>query len=247
MKFLSKLALPIVISACLLAFPACAGDDGQGGGKTPHVNITENTDFSALVSEVVDETGWRAAFADDGFGTYTIKLVEHYAEPQTQYIYTQKTSGETKRFVCMENGDTYYYGMDSENIYFYQKDENAAWEKRTWPLEDLEQLPEEQQDNALWELKYTMVCPDFSEYFDQFTYDESTGAYSYYDETKLEGLETNSIFENWDTNYCLAKVKIVNGKPAYLQVQMRDSGNPVVDIYLYDFDSDSTIITYPDV
>lgn len=246
MKFLSKLALPIVISACLLAFPACAGDDGQGGGKTPHVNVTENTDFSALVSEVVDETGWRAAFADDGFGTYTIKLVEHYAEPQTQYIYTQKTSGETKRCARMDGDDDMYcyFGTDGENVFVYKKDENAAWKKQTVSLGN---LPEEQQDNALWELKYTLVCPDFSEYFDRFTYDESTGAYSYYDETKLEGLETNSIFENWDANYYLAKVKIVNGKPAYLQVQGDDSYHTIYDIYLYDFDSDSTIITYPDV
>ncbi len=246
MKFLSKLALPIVISACLLAFPACAGDDGQGGGKTPHVNVTENTDFSALVSEVVNETGWRAAFADDGFGTYTIKLVEHSAETETRYIYTQKTSGETKRCARMDGDDDMYcyLGTDGENVFVYEKDENAAWKKLTVSLG---KLSEEQRDNALWELKYTLVCPDFSEYFDRFTYDESTGAYSYYDETKLEGLETNSIFENWNANYYLAKVKIVNGKPAYLQVQIDDSYHTIYDIYLYDFDSDSTIITYPDV
>lgn len=247
MKILTKLTLPIALSACIVAFAACGGDGkSQGGGTTqeggeaPTITLTENTDFSALASEVVDEAGWRAAFSNDSYGTYKIKVIEQYAEPEISYVYTQKTSTEIKRYVYSVDGtNANYYGKDNENLYLYQN-VDGVWEKQVMPFAG---ITEDIVNNAMWIVKYIMACPDFSEYFGQFEYDEDTGAYSYRDNSKQTGLSANSIFENWDVNYYLAKVKIINGKLAYLQVQMHDP-NPITDIYFYDFDN--TEVTYPE-
>lgn len=237
-KFFALLIALVAVFSFSFALTACGEDKSGEEDKTDEggnnkIVLTENTDFSALVSEKVDGEGWKAAFNDDIYTNYksTLKISDD-SETETDKIAVQQTD-KIKILLGNNPYGTFYYGLDEKNVYVYHPDGDFD--------EDmvLEILPIEEQgvEIAKWYVSFMIFCPEFSDYYNKFTYNETTGAYEY---SNSEGLESGFPFTyTKDTVYTSVSIKIINGQLAYLSAA--DSYDKV-EVFFYDFGNTSFAI-----
>ncbi len=248
-----------------------AGNGGNGGngneGGEPSIVLTENTYFNALVSEKVNEDGWKNAFSVSSCTNCTVVLREE--EGYSNYLSIVK-SGNNKTIehsVCeTESGSvmlTEYYDKVGDEIFWYSDTEMDSGA----PLDHFVKYPVNDKqvydDADNWIMTYTFICPNFGQLFERFTYNEQTGAYEFngrdhcgsrYAASPIPDCEgdsrcphadlirTNSICEYWDVDYFQASVKIVNGKLACVEASI--TGNSKDCIYFYGYGT--TTITLPE-
>ena len=88
-------------------------------------------------------------------------------------------------------------------------------------------------------LNYSCMCPNFAEFFAEFTYDETKKSYVY----AGKGIRTNDYFLTGGSyaDYVKVELKIVNGLVAYVSVE--DSNGNKENTKFYDFGT--TTITLP--
>lgn len=218
------------------------------GAEQPVV-LTEDTDFDALVSDKVTKDEWIAAFAETSKNDVTIR-------------YINSGHGYDLKYFKDEDGDSRLTHMEFEGQHTYtEKTPESRWsytnmDPTTGEISDsfikydLNTMPDGMREEYIeifdkWMASYTMVCPDLSEFYDEFTYDDEKGAYVYNgnsDKDSNEHITTNSIMEYWNAEYWRLEVKIVDGKLAMVKSDMVI--NPTGCTYFYDYGT--TEITLPD-
>lgn len=218
------------------------------GAEQPVV-LTEDTDFDALVSDKVTKDEWIAAFAETSKNDVTIR-------------YINEGHGYDLKYFKDEDGDSMLTPMEFEGQHTYtEKTPESRWsytnmDPTTGEISDsfikydLNTMPDGMREEYIeifdkWMASYTMVCPDLSEFYDEFTYDDEKGAYVYNgnsDKDSNEHITTNSIMEYWNAAYWRLEVKIVDGKLAMVKSDMVI--NPTGCTYFYDYGT--TEITLPD-
>lgn len=205
------------------------GGSGSSGGAS---NLTENTDFSALVSEQVTETAWQAAFGDDAFANSTIEYAYSETEGNGTVYRKCKTDGANKYVSVTPQGySSYYYSVESTKMYMYVPDEGDYARS---------EIGAEAEERAY--LLYTLVCLDLSENFADFTYNATAGAYEY----KGAGISANSPMEpGWTMTFTNISVKIVGGKLAYIACDRVDGGSTDEHYAFKCYDYGTTNVTLP--
>ncbi|MDE5593056.1 MAG: hypothetical protein K2I75_03890 [Clostridiales bacterium] len=192
--------------------------------------LTESTNFAALVSDKVTEAEWKAAFAEASFGNCTIKHRDNGYDRQ-QIVKIDKTAERDNRqlssfrkedgqMVEIHTSEMAYWSLENNVVTYYGYGYN----------DDLDTLYkgtanyDAEDEFTQWKFSYKMACPDFSELFGSFTYDDTLHAY-----VCKSTLTTNGMFENWEQKYTDITIKIVSGKLAY------------ISLYLFDYEYDDTI------
>jgi len=236
MKMKKRLFAAVITSiTCVgvVGLTAC-GNGGNGNeSEEPSIVLTENTDFNALVSEKVNEDGWRNAFDSGNYGNCTIKLINDFKEEGTfNYLRKQQTDNLDVKIIFTSEFD----GIKESE---YWKSENGikySFLDGSWQI--IDESDSANADN--FEFSYKFICPDFSGNYKCFSYNEQTGVYEFNGDT-TNVLITNSILENWENKYLEASVKIINGKIACVYAKDDDSE---AQIYFYDYGT--TTITLPE-
>lgn len=200
--------------------------------------LTENTDYSALVGEKVTEDGWKAAFAASAYDHVTVTISSKDAYEEEDVKATWKKSG--KGLAALYFGDALYEVVHDTGDMVVEIALGSYWEMEIDGYVGIEygkaDMTEENADIIYnWWFKYTSTCPDFSEYFSAFEYDETLKAYTFDHKT----VRTNSIYEYWEVDYNFATVKIINGKLAFVNagnydIHVEEKLNDT-DIFFYDF------------
>ena len=192
----------------------------------PATVITETTDFSALVSERVDEKAWKAAFDIENV---TIK------------IHDNKYGDEEDSSVKL-NGGEIYVNVGGYGCFYYNKLEDGTIVGSDGTTVQTCAPDNEEYQQALTGYNYMLNWnyPDFSGFYSSFTYDDSKGAY-----ILKASVKTNSVFEGWDMTYEFAELKIINGKLAYVRWGNYSDNEILNDKSEYFYDFGTTVIASP--
>lgn len=233
-KFLPSM-LCIAATLCLgIGLTAC-GDE-----KNDEISLTAETDFTALVSEKVDENGWKKALSLKDYGV--------------NFTNSLKVGQDESYLVKYNINELFYHGTVTDMIfeasikkdidetisyYYYDHTEKDGFKFKL--QKDNEEYAEY---SDLYNFYKAMYCPDFSDNFSSFTYDETKHAY-----VCTGTVEGTALFETFEPdgsaakeNYSNVEIKIVNGRLAYLSADGNENG--IVSKF-YDFGK--TTITYQDV
>ena len=199
-------------------------DDDKKDDKKPGVVLTADTDFEALKSEKVDEAGWIKAFNYASYKNFT-----SYTAYRTTNSYAVQKATEAGGFLKIGSYELYcYIGADGE-----YKMSDGKTEKTCASVFIRNDIP--------ITMNYSCMCPDFSNYFWNFSYNESRGVYEY-----KGGLKTNAYFAegNYST-YSSVRLKIVNGLLAYIDVE--DNGEPDNRKTTKFYDFGTTVVELPEI
>lgn len=181
------------------------GQGGSQGGGAGSVTLTKETDFAGLVSDRVTEMEWRTILSDDSFANATIEWTYTTdMEGSGTVVRKCKTEGDNKYTSVHVEGQqsSYYYTSESGKMYGYMCEYDGDTYIRA-------ELGEEERSF----LSYRLICPDFSDSFSEFTYNDQTGAYEY----NGTGLTASSPMEpDWTMNYVNIRIKFAGGKLAYI-------------------------------
>lgn len=194
--------------------------------KKPGVVLTADTNFEALESEKVDAAGWAKAFNPASYSNFTA-----YAFLATPNIYmVQKSTGISGFFGVKDEPDydMYLYTSADGKYMGMSGGEVAEWPEGYYMRDGMPVL-----------LNYSCLCPNFTKFFAEFTYDETKKSYVY----AGEGIHTNDYFLTGGSSadYVKVELKIVNGLVAYVSVE--DSNGNKENTKFYDFGT--TAITLP--
>lgn len=198
-------------------------DDDKKDDKKPGVVLTADTDFDALKSEKVDEAGWIKAFNYASYKNFT-----SYTAYRTTNSYAVQKATEAGGFLKIGSYELYCY-IGADGAY---KMSDGKTEKTCANVFIRNDIP--------ITMNYSCMCPDFSNYFWNFSYNESRGVYEY-----KGGLKTNAYFAegNYST-YSSVRLKIVNGLLAYIDVE--DNGEPDNRKTTKFYDFGTTVVEFPE-
>lgn len=240
-----------------LSFAACGDNDD----KKEEIPLTSQTDFTALVSEKVDENGWKKAFAlkdyDVNFSNDMTVVGKHKEERYKDESYTVKYNINELFYkgTLNEDGDTLVFEAsikkdkdETISYYYYDYNESEGLIQKTPKKDDNTDTYKEMND--LYNFYHVMYCPDFSAQFSKFTYDETKHSYVSDNTTGTKLFETfNDDGTPQMNNYKDVEIKIVNGRLAYIVCESVDStanyNEYTIVSKFYDFGK--TAITYKDV
>ena len=199
-------------------------DEKKDDDKKPGVVLTADTDFEALKSEKVDETGWRKAFNYASYKNFT-----SYTAYRTTNSYAVQKATEAGGFLKIGSYELYCY-IGADGAY---KMSDGKTEMKCASVFIRNDIP--------ITMNYSCMCPDFSNYFWNFSYNESRGVYEY-----KGGLKTNAYFAegNYST-YSSVQLKIVNGLLAYIDVEDNGERNNRKTTKFYDFGT--TVVELPEI
>ena len=199
-------------------------DDKKDDEKKPGVVLTADTDFEALKSEKVDEAGWIKAFNYASYKNFT-----SYTAYRTTNSYAVQKATEAGGFLKIGSYELYCY-IGADGAY---KMSDGKTEKTCASVFIRNDIP--------ITMNYSCMCPDFSNYFWNFSYNESRGVYEY-----KGGLKTNAYFAegNYST-YSSVRLKIVNGLLAYIDVE--DNGEPDHRKTTKFYDFGTTVVELPEI
>lgn len=199
-------------------------DDDKKDDKKPGVVLTADTDFEALKSEKVDEAGWIKAFNYASYKNFT-----SYTAYRTTNSYAVQKATEAGGFLKIGSYELYCY-IGADGAY---KMSDGKTEKTCASVFIRNDIP--------ITMNYSCMCPDFSNYFWNFSYNESRGVYEY-----KGGLKTNAYFAegNYST-YSSVRLKIVNGLLAYIDVE--DNGEPDNRKTTKFYDFGTTVVELPEI
>ena len=198
-------------------------DDKKDDDKKPGVVLTADTDFEALKSEKVDEAGWKKAFDYASYKNFT-----SYTAYRTTNSYAVQKATEAGGFLKIGSYELYcYIGADGE-----YKMSDGKTERTCASVFIRNDIP--------ITMNYSCMCPDFSNNFWNFRYNESSGVYEY-----EGGLKTNAYFAegNYST-YSSVRLKIVNGLLAYIDVTNDGEPDNRKTTKFYDFGT--TVVELPE-
>lgn len=198
-------------------------DEKKDDDKKPGVVLTADTDFEALKSEKVDEAGWIKAFDYASYKNFT-----SYTAYRTTNSYAVQKATEAGGFLKIGSYELYcYIGADGE-----YKMSDGKTERTCASVFIRNDIP--------ITMNYSCMCPDFSNNFWNFRYNESSGVYEY-----EGGLKTNAYFAegNYST-YSSVRLKIVNGLLAYIDVTNDGEPDNRKTTKFYDFGT--TVVELPE-
>lgn len=198
-------------------------DEKKDDDKKPGVVLTADTDFETLKSEKVDEAGWIKAF---NYGSY--KNFTSYTAYRTTNSYAVQKATEAGGFLKIGSYELYCY-IGADGAY---KMSDGKTEKTCASVFIRNDIP--------ITMNYSCMCPDFSNNFWNFSYNESSGVYEY-----EGGLKTNAYFAegNYST-YSSVRLKIVNGLLAYIDVKNDGEPDNRKTTIFYDFGT--TVVELPE-
>lgn len=199
-------------------------DEKKDDDKKPGVVLTADTDFEALKSEKVDEAGWKKAFDYASYKNFT-----SYTAYRTTNSYAVQKATEAGGFLKIGSYELYcYIGADGE-----YKMSDGKTERTCASVFIRNDIP--------ITMNYSCMCPDFSNNFWNFSYNESSGVYEY-----EGGLKTNAYFAegNYST-YSSVRLKIVNGLLAYIDVKNDGEPDNRKTTKFYDFGT--TVVELPEI
>lgn len=199
-------------------------EDKKDDDKKLGVVLTADTDFEALKSEKVDEAGWKKAFDYASYKNFT-----SYTAYRTTNSYAVQKATEAGGFLKIGSYELYCY-IGADGAY---KMSDGKTEKTCASVFIRNDIP--------ITMNYSCMCPDFSNYFWNFSYNESRGVYEY-----KGGLKTNAYFAegNYST-YSSVRLKIVNGLLAYIDVE--DNGEPDNRKTTKFYDFGTTVVELPEI
>lgn len=198
-------------------------DEKKDDDKKPSVVLTADTDFEALKSEKVDEAGWKKAFDYASYKNFT-----SYTAYRTTNSYAVQKATEAGGFLKIGSYELYcYIGADGE-----YKMSDGKTERTCASVFIRNDIP--------ITMNYSCMCPDFSNNFWNFSYNESSGVYEY-----EGGLKTSAYFAegNYST-YSSVRLKIVNGLLAYIDVTNDGEPDNRKTTKFYDFGT--TVVELPE-
>ena len=199
-------------------------DEGKkDDDKKPGVVLTADTDFEALKSEKVDEAGWIKAFNYASYKNFT-----SYTAYRTTNSYAVQKATEAGGFLKIGSYELYCY-IGADGAY---KMSDGKTERTCASVFIRNDIP--------ITMNYSCMCPDFSNNFWNFSYNESSGVYEY-----EGGLKTNAYFAegNYST-YSSVRLKIVNGLLAYIDVKNDGEPDNRKTTKFYDFGT--TVVELPE-
>ena len=198
-------------------------DEKKDDDKKPGVVLTADTDFEALKSEKVDETGWKKAFDYASYKNFT-----SYTAYRTTNSYAVQKATEAGGFLKIGSYELYCY-IGADGAY---KMSDGKTERTCASVFIRNDIP--------ITMNYSCMCPDFSNNFWNFSYNESSGVYEY-----EGGLKTNAYFAegNYST-YSSVRLKIVNGLLAYIDVTNDGEPDNRKTTKFYDFGT--TVVELPE-
>ena len=199
-------------------------DEKKDDDKKPGVVLTADTDFEALKSEKVDEAGWKKAFDYASYKNFT-----SYTAYRTTNSYAVQKATEAGGFLKIGSYELYCY-IGADGAY---KMSDGKTERTCASVFIRNDIP--------ITMNYSCMCPDFSNNFWNFSYNESSGVYEY-----EGGLKTNAYFAegNYST-YSSVRLKIVNGLLAYIDVKNDGEPDNRKTTKFYDFGT--TVVELPEV
>ena len=198
-------------------------DEKKDDDKKPGVVLTADTDFEALKSEKVDEAGWKKAFDYASYKNFT-----SYTAYRTTNSYAVQKATEAGGFLKIGSYELYCY-IGADGAY---KMSDGKTERTCASVFIRNDIP--------ITMNYSCMCPDFSNNFWNFSYNESSGVYEY-----EGGLKTNAYFAegNYST-YSSVRLKIVNGLLAYIDVENDGEPDNRKTTKFYDFGT--TVVELPE-
>lgn len=198
-------------------------DEKKDDDKKPGVVLTADTDFEALKSEKVDEAGWKKAFDYASYKNFT-----SYTAYRTTNSYAVQKATEAGGFLKIGSYELYCY-IGADGAY---KMSDGKTERTCASVFIRNDIP--------ITMNYSCMCPDFSNNFWNFSYNESSGVYEY-----EGGLKTNAYFAegNYST-YSSVRLKIVNGLLAYIDVTNDGEPDNRKTTKFYDFGT--TVVELPE-
>lgn len=199
-------------------------DEKKDDDKKPGVVLTADTNFEALKSEKVDEAGWKKAFDYASYKNFT-----SYTAYRTTNSYAVQKATEAGGFLKIGSYELYCY-IGADGAY---KMSDGKTERTCASVFIRNDIP--------ITMNYSCMCPDFSNNFWNFSYNESSGVYEY-----EGGLKTNAYFAegNYST-YSSVRLKIVNGLLAYIDVTNDGEPDNRKTTKFYDFGT--TVVELPEV
>ena len=175
----------------------------QPGDSDKKTELTKNTNFTTLKSEKVTAEGWKQAFSNSNEAYRNFTAIA-YAKIGVNNIYYVQRRAEKSGFYGVAF-KTDFVTDPKYDTYVYENKDGEYMERTTSGDEAYGRL----RDGMPIPMLYSCFCPDFSEYFSLFTYDETSNAYVY----EGDGIEANSYL--WygvgTKKYVKAELKIVNG------------------------------------
>ena len=198
-------------------------DEKKDDDKKPGVVLTADTDFEALKSEKVDEAGWIKAFNYASYKNFT-----SYTAYRTTNSYAVQKATEAGGFLKRGSYELYCY-IGADGAYKMSDGKTEMTCASVFIRNDIPIT-----------MNYSCMCPDFSNNFWNFSYNESSGVYEY------EGaLKTNAYFAegNYST-YSSVRLKIVNGLLAYIDVENDGEPDNRKTTKFYDFGT--TVVELPE-
>ena len=198
-------------------------DEKKDDDKKPGVVLTADTDFEALKSEKVDEAGWIKAFNPASYKNFT-----SYTAYRTTNSYAVQKATEAGGFLKRGSYELYCY-IGADGAYKMSDGKTEMTCASVFIRNDIPIT-----------MNYSCMCPDFSNNFWNFSYNESSGVYEY-----EGGLKTNAYFAegNYST-YSSVRLKIVNGLLAYIDVTNDGEPDNRKTTKFYDFGT--TVVELPE-
>jgi hypothetical protein len=192
------------------------------------ITLTADTDFDALVSDNVTESEWDNAFAESSFKNATIKTTIPYYGEVIIWNSQETTDAQYRYMNCVEGKSTeneysfvMFVSAKDGQVDVYLLSEDGQFEKY-----------EESNQDLLDEMynSYKCACLNLSGLYSSFTYDETEKAYIY----DGEGIMSNAVLDARQIYYTKVKVKIVNGKVAYIYSE-RFGYDETAEYFVYDY------------
>ncbi len=206
-------------------------DEKKDDDKKPGVVLTADTDFEALKSEKVDAAGWAKAF---NYQSYTNFTVLAYLNPEITYV--QKATATMGYFGTQ--------GSEEKDIYAYIAEDGKLMGISRGHVAEIPKDEHYVRDGMPIMMNYSCFCPNFAEFFEKFTYDETKKSYVY--EGNAETAIRTNFYAFTDAayaDYIKVELKIVNGLIAYISTE--DTNGNKNNSKFYDFGT--TVVKLPEV
>ncbi len=193
------------------------GNSGDEGGAGDEGGLKEDTDFGALVSDVVTETEWRTAFSAAGRENVSCVAVgdggrEFTVKRAGNKMYMRLSVGATAMTSYAEATENGVYGYSYDGV-------TQSWSKSI--------VATAEYANSFMETYLSITRPDLSECYTYFAYSESQGGYVLKEEATLPTFwditaEESVLAKSYQAGEVL--VKIVDGRVAVIRDDGAGSG-----------------------
>ncbi len=243
-----------------------SGNTESGGTEGQKVVLTEDTDFSALVSDKVTAKEWDAAFTNEAFAGCTSHLIRErqgfQLECKNKFGYQKTDAGYDISFESYllyaaeldpqlfdgewKKAAEMMYRIVGKNATYtgvqfdFESGDSADVDHQTYDLSD-----EKNKVEREWSCTFRdLIAYDFAGQFEKFSYDETLHAYTYEGESLVVPYSPMEAMRPEGYTITSAIVKIVGGKLAYTKVETSGSSVEDPEEYFY-YDYGKTEVAIP--